>query len=51
MLFNRAQIGRAQVWQDKFIDTGGPLLSQEFADALRQSELTGYEIGEVGEVF
>lgn len=51
MVFNRAQIGRAQVWRDKFIDTGGPLVSQEFADALRRSELTGYEIGEMGEVF
>ena len=48
--FSRSQFGDAQVWQDKFIDTGGPLLSPEFAEELRGSGLTGYEVGELGSV-
>jgi hypothetical protein len=50
LLFSREQIGSAQVWRDKFIDGGGPLVSATFVGAVSSSGLTGARFTEAGEL-
>lgn len=46
LVYNRSQIGDAQVWRDKHIDGGFILISDEFAASLEQAGLTGFQLGE-----
>jgi len=48
LCFNRNQLGQAEVWRDKYFDTGGPLVSEAFAAALRAAKLTGFSLAEAG---
>lgn len=50
LVFSAARVGGACIWRDKHIDSGGPFVSQRFADAARAAELTGCEFGEAGEL-
>ena len=50
-VFNLNQIGDVQVWRDKHMDLGDILVSNTFAEALKQSELTGFKLSdELGEI-
>jgi hypothetical protein len=48
MVFNRSQIGSAHMWCDKHLSIGGPYISDELANALKQSGFTGLALSEHG---
>jgi hypothetical protein len=48
LVFNRSQIGASHIWRDKHIDIGGPFISDDFAVALRSSDLTGLGLSDIG---
>ncbi|MGH6617651.1 imm11 family protein [Sphingomonas sp.] len=48
LVFNRSQIGSSHIWRDKHIDIGGPFIFDDFAAALRSSDLTGLGLSDIG---